>query len=622
MGLFEELKRRNVIRVSLAYLIAGWLVLQVIDVLADVLELPDVLGRVVFILLAIGFLFVVIFAWAFELTPEGIKRESEVDRSRSITGQTGRRLNVVIIVLLALVAGYFAWEARFKPDTPDTAAAESANAPIANSPASPPAASLDERASIAVLPFANMSAEAENEYFADGLSEEILNKLARVPDLRVIARTSSFAFKGENRDLREIGDILGARHVLEGSVRRQGDEVRVTAQLIETEDGSHLWSDTWDRQFEDVFAIQDEVAESVVEALNIVLDEASRRAMHQAGVRDAEAFIAYQRGYEQYIDAHGTAELHDELRAANAWFDRAIEAEPGFADAYARKTDLYAHLVLEDGLPADERAEALDEMLALWEKAYELARDPARRRAIDIDRTFFSDDWSRLPALLQEAFASDSCADGNWMEMAMPFGLDAGLERYYANQVRCNPLMLLNYGQLASVQLRQGHLSDAEATLARGRAVGGDHRWLRSMQQMLNLAAGRAETALAELEEAAATQASTARTAIWRYFALAQMGRADEARDARDEIFGQEAADLNLRIQMHAALGEREQANRAAAELDARAGGATELLRVVNYCDCGAPFDLSATPNLAARIESAGFDWPPEPVIQYPAKDW
>ena len=616
MGLFAELKRRNVIRVALAYLVASWLLLQITDVLAGVLDLPDVLGRVVFVLLALGFVLVVSFAWAFELTPEGIKREHEVDRSTSVTRQTGKRLNALIIALLALAAAYFFWESRFM-ERPGAERSAGRDEPLAAPATAEPA---DSRASIAVLPFANMSADPDNEYFADGLSEEILNRLAQVSELRVIARTSSFAFKGENRDLREIGELLDAGHILEGSVRRQADQVRVTAQLIDTADGAHLWSDTWDRELDDVFAIQDEVAENVVDALDIVLDESTRRAMRNAGVRDVDAFVAYQRGYELFIEAHTGTGWLDELREANQWFDRATEAAPGFTDAYVRKTDLYAHVVLDSGdVPTEERQAALETMLELLATARDQARDPDRRRVIEIDRVFFSEDWSRLPVLLNEAFVSDGCATGNWMELAMPFGDDQGMLAFYQRALLCDPMMLFNYAAVATMQLHLGRIPEARATLAEARSVGGDHVWLRALDHQMRLLVGDEDTVFGEERGSYPVFSPEDAGSFGRGQALAVLGRTEEARRAFDSIGESEGINDHWRIVSSAVLGDRDAANAAAAKLD---GIPVELVRILNLCECGAPFDLDATPRLKARVESADFPWPPEPLIRYPAKDW
>ncbi len=241
MSLFAELKRRNVFRVGVAYAVAAWLLIQVTDIMVPTLGLPEWIGKATIFLLIIGFVPAIIFAWAFELTPEGIKREKDVDRSQSITAQTGRKLNYAITALLALAVVYLLMD-KFSPAEPGadsgpvTAAVDSTAEPVEN------------LKSIAVLPFVNMSDDAANEYFSDGISEEILNALAKVKDLKVAGRTSSFAFKGENQDLRRIGEALGVKHILEGSVRKAGNTVRITAQLVQVDDGFHLWSDTYDRE--------------------------------------------------------------------------------------------------------------------------------------------------------------------------------------------------------------------------------------------------------------------------------------------------------------------------------------------------------------------------------------
>jgi TolB-like protein len=198
------------------------------------------------------------FAWAFELTPEGLKKEKHVDRSESVTQVTGRKLDFIIIGVLAAALIFYATKDYMQ--VPETAPASEATQEIV---------ATDTQKSIAVLPFVNMSSDPEQEYFSDGLSEEILNLLAKVPDLKVIARTSSFAFKGKNEDLRNIGRALDVKTVLEGSVRKSGDRVRITAQLIDVSNGAHLWSETYDRTLTDIFAVQDSVASEILDALQI-----------------------------------------------------------------------------------------------------------------------------------------------------------------------------------------------------------------------------------------------------------------------------------------------------------------------------------------------------------------
>ena len=214
--LFDELKRRNVFRVAVAYLVSGWLVLQIAELVLDSTGAPEWVMKVLLLLGLLGLPIALVFSWAYELTPEGVKREKDVDRSSSITRDTGRKLNIVTIGMLGAVIAIFALDRLYLHEGHD--AAES------------PAAAQAEK-SIAVLAFEDMSPEGDQAYFADGLSEELLNVLAQVGDLQVAGRTSSFAFKGQNKDLREIGDLLNVAHILEGSVRRSGNRIRVTARI-------------------------------------------------------------------------------------------------------------------------------------------------------------------------------------------------------------------------------------------------------------------------------------------------------------------------------------------------------------------------------------------------------
>jgi TolB-like protein len=315
-GFFAELNRRNVSKVALVYIIAGWLTMQVVDVMFPALQLPEWLTSAVAALLIIGFPFALIFAWAFELTPDGIKREKDVDRSKSITPQTGQKLNHVALVILTIAVSFL---------LVDKFVLESGQPPIQE----PVATAPDEKPSIAVLPFVNMSDDRDNEYFSDGLSEELLNLLAKIPQLHVAGRTSSFKFKGTNEDLRVIGEALNVRHVLEGSVRKSGSRLRITAQLIDTNNGYHLWSDTYDRDLTDIFAIQDEIAGHVVEELRAHLLGAEV-AMTDQGTSNIEAYNEFLRG--RYLLEHTSPE---NLASAVAAYEKAIALDPNFARAYA-----------------------------------------------------------------------------------------------------------------------------------------------------------------------------------------------------------------------------------------------------------------------------------------------
>jgi TolB-like protein/tetratricopeptide (TPR) repeat protein len=346
-SLFEELKRRNVVRVAAAYAVVAWLLIEVSDTIFPRLGLPDWSVTLVIALVALGFPIALFLSWAYELTPAGVKRTEEVPIQQSVTRFTGRKLDFVIIGVLVVALGWFAWD-RFAGGGGAVAGARDA--------------------SIAVLPFVDMSAEGDQQYFGDGLSEEILNLLAGIDGLKVSGRTSSFAFKGTNTSIPEIGRSLGVAHVLEGSVRRAGDQLRITAQLVEAGTGFHLWSDTYDRRLEDVFAIQDEIAGSIADALRLTLV-----ASAQGGTGDMEAYDLYLRArtliYGRTVEG---------LREARSLIDRALALDPDYPPALAASGELW--LLLSDSptsygdIPEDEantaaravlqRALALDPELA------------------------------------------------------------------------------------------------------------------------------------------------------------------------------------------------------------------------------------------------------------------
>jgi TolB-like protein/tetratricopeptide (TPR) repeat protein len=279
-NLFAELRRRNVIRMAGLYAVAGWLIVQVSGTVLPMFAAPDWLPRSIVVLLAIGFVPALVFAWVYEITPEGVKRESEVERDESITPQTGRRMDRAIIAVLVLALAAFAVDRFVLAPRREVAHDAALRTELATGTTQPQGKvqavtgeipQIESDPSIAVLPLLNMSDDKANEFFSDGISEELLNLLAKVPKLRVIARTSSFGFKGKDTSIPEIARELHVASVLEGSVRKSGDKVRITAQLIRASDGSHLWSDTYDRKLDDIFKIQDEIAAAVVDQLRIKL---------------------------------------------------------------------------------------------------------------------------------------------------------------------------------------------------------------------------------------------------------------------------------------------------------------------------------------------------------------
>jgi len=366
-----ELKRRNVVRVALAYIIATWLLLQVADIVLNNIEAPDWVFQAILLVVVLGFPIALIFAWAFELTPEGLKKEKDVDRSESITHVTGRKLDFLIISVLVLALVYFAYDKFLFAPTGDEPAVTAATQ-LAD-----PARSERSELSIAVLPFVNMSDDPGNEYFSDGISEELLNMLAQLPGLRVAARTSSFQFKGMNLDIAKIADTLNVAHILEGSVRKSGTKLRITAQLIKADDGFHLWSSSYNRELDDIFTVQEEIATAISDALKVTLalDSVAGEQVTPTMIKAAntDAYEAFLRG-RQLIHRRGRIPLEEAVRH----LERSLRLDNNYAPAHAQLAiatallsdvpDAYGTLTLEEvrrkAIPHLDRAEELEPNLA------------------------------------------------------------------------------------------------------------------------------------------------------------------------------------------------------------------------------------------------------------------
>ena len=362
---FEEVKRRNVLRVAIAYLAVSWLLIQIVETLFPIFGQSDALIRLVVILLAIGFPLALIFSWLYELTPDGLKLERDVDRSRSVVQHTGKRLDRAIIFVLTLALGYFAFD-KFVLE-PDRAAEREET--VAKQARSEALVESYGESSIAVMPFVNMSDDANNEYFSDGISEELLSLLAQIPQLRVISRSSAFAFKGKDVSIPAVAEQLNVAHVLEGSVRKAGNRVRITAQLIEARSDTHLWSGTYDRELDDIFAIQDEISAAIVVALKKSMGLHLGAAPAAYATASMEAHEAYLRG--RYLIAQRTPSSE---KAAVREFAKAVSLDPEYALAYAELSLATRRLSFRGEMPDAEavalatphaeRAMALDPTLA------------------------------------------------------------------------------------------------------------------------------------------------------------------------------------------------------------------------------------------------------------------
>jgi TolB-like protein/tetratricopeptide (TPR) repeat protein len=338
MSIFEELKRRNVFRVAIGYVITAWLLLQIVDLVLENVNAPDWVMQVFMLALAIGFPLAVFFAWAFEMTPEGVKREADVDRTSSIAPQTGRKMDRNIIIAMALGLAYFAYDKFSSPEPVEQPQSVTSTNVVEENPVETviPQSLQSKEKSVAVLPFINMSDDKENEYFSDGISEELLNVLVKVEGLRVPSRTSSFTFKGSDKKVTEIGRELKVDNVLEGSVRKSGSRIRVTAQLIDVNTDTHLWSETYTRELDDIFAVQDEIAQAIVSALKITLSGGQEESLSTRSTTSVEAYNKFLLGRHLW-----NKRSRESMLAAVKPLKDAVAMDPAFEKAWAALADTY-----------------------------------------------------------------------------------------------------------------------------------------------------------------------------------------------------------------------------------------------------------------------------------------
>ena len=376
MSFIQELKRRNVFRVGVAYAVAAWVLLQIFDVLGEILELPEWGGKLILAVLVIGFFLALFFAWAFELTPEGLKREHEVDRSQSITPQTGKKLNSAILVLMALAIAYLLFDKFYL--APQLSRIEPASSPSVADAAveGPPpvaAASVDavlDRQSIAVLPFDNRSRLEDDEFFVEGIHDDLLTNLARIGSLKVISRTSVGKYKGTEKTIPEIAAELGVATVMEGAVQRSGSTVRINVQLIDANTDEHLWAEIFDRELtaDNLFAIQSEISQEIARALEATLSPEDQQRLNERPTENLAAYNAYLRG-RQLMARRNSKDVDQAARE----FQRAVELDPGFALAWvgvaetAQLQSQYSDLNFAESVQRQEiavdRALAIDERL-------------------------------------------------------------------------------------------------------------------------------------------------------------------------------------------------------------------------------------------------------------------
>jgi len=540
MSFFAELKRRNVFKVAAAYLIVGWLIMQAGEVMSPALNLPGWVNSMLAFFLILGFPLAMFFAWAFEMTPEGLRKEGDVDRSQSVVQATGQKLNYTIIALLAVALGYFVWESRFQSDDVLQVPAEAEPVDLQSNTQPDPGVSAETPAtqqqytnSIAVLPFVNMSADTGNEYFSDGLSEELLNLLAKIPALKVAARTSSFYFKGKTGDIAEIGKQLRVAHVLEGSVRKSGNQVRITVQLIKTDDGYHLWSETYDRQLDNIFQIQDEIATAVVDALKITLLGEAPRSTET----DPEAYRLYLEG--QYFYRLGSLESIgksiDLLKQAVAIDDRYTPAWTNLANAYIWYTGI-------GGIPIDEGSILADQAIEMA-----LAIDPdyapvyvARSGARIYNKLDFN-------AGLQDALHASKLDPGNADALSLAGTARQALGqfdraiKFHLAAIRLDPIQPALYEELGETYYFSGQLDKAEAMFRKIIALSPEYTSAHYRLGRVLLKQGDSSAALLEMQQTTDdVYAHTGRAMI--YHTLGNPQKSEQALNSLKQDWAQSGA--------------------------------------------------------------------------------
>ncbi len=451
MNFIQALKARNIPRVAVAYLVTSWLLIQISETTFEYIGLPKSAVTAVIIIVAVGFFPFLAIAWFFELTPDGWKREQDIHRTGAVVKASQRKLDLTIIMVLLTGLGYFVFDKFVMDPRRDAVMVETAVKSAVERVEKQDRVAAEH--SLAVLPFLNMSSDPEQEYFSDGLSEELLNLLARIPELRVAARTSSFSFKGEKIEIPVVAERLNVSYVLEGSVRKSGDQVRITTQLIRGKDGFHLMSETYDRTLSDIFAIQDEIAAAVVESLKLkILGEKPHRR-----VVDPDAYALFLQG--RYFNDRREKENWDKSVVA---YRQALEIDPEYAEAWAGLSITLAQQASWGAIDLDEgmiqAREAVYRALALDQNL------PEAYTSLGWIRMVYEWDWHAADESYQTAIRlapSNVTALSAAAVLAFTLGrLDEAIA-LNLRAVSLDPLRQAGHANLGLVLLHAGRLDEA-----------------------------------------------------------------------------------------------------------------------------------------------------------------
>ena len=491
MSFIEELKRRNVVRVAIAYIIVAWLIAQVADLVLDNIAAPDWLMQTILLVLGLGLPLALFFAWAFELTPEGIKKEKDVDRTNSITNHTGRKLDYAIIGVLVVALGYFAYDKFSQSPEPERelVVADSQEELVTE----PVVEEKISGKSIAVLPFANRSNREEDEFFTEGMHDDLLTHLAKIGSLKVISRTSVLRYKDTEKSIPEIAAELNVATVMEGGIQRSGDQVRINVQLIDAQTDEHLWAEIFDRELtvENLFAIQSEISTAIADALETTLSPEEKSRLDVVPTVNMAAYNAYLRGRQ-----FQTSRKSDDLEAALAEFTRATELDPNYALAWVGMAETYNLLGDYSTLPPGEAViledravkkalqinDQLGEAYASLASGHEFrgdfaAAEEAFKKAIELSPNYASAyQWyagllSGMPDRLEESLAlTEKAAEldplssiilGNHALRLLSLGRYDESEAEMMRITELDPDFAINYNSLAGLHSQQGNFAEA-----------------------------------------------------------------------------------------------------------------------------------------------------------------
>ena len=525
------------------------------------------------------------------------------------------------MVILALAVSFLLFDKLKKGSEPFSQEKRALTPFSSPSPVAP-----DAQTSVAVLPFVTISNGPDDDYFSDGLTEEIINALTQLPELLVTARTSAFHFKDQNLPVGEIAGQLGVGHIVEGSVHRAGEQLRITAQLIRAEDGFHLWSESYDRRTKDTFAVQSDIAENVATALNVILDDDQRARMHQVGIRNVEAYTAYQKGLESHAKAHGARVDIPFLREGNRHLEDAIALAPDFSDAYLNHSDLFVHILmvqargqLDGNITETDIQGAPAAIKHDYDQAIRYAKNSGQRLVAEYDRALLLGHWSGLASLSARALTVPGCELAIWAYLGgSAFGQAELVRDAYHRRSACDPLLARAWIYFAGAQLWLGQ-PELAAQTARDRLSTFNQQRLAPTYVLALAMSGEQNQA----QYIVNTEISSEQERLQIKSTLAAIsGDAPKAKNWLEQYTASTGPDDLFPLVLHAQQGNRNEANRLASLIDQRPFGYLVLLQAVNYCLCGAPFDLDATPVFSSMLNESGWSWPPVRPIDFPLKDW